>query len=83
MNRLFACLALAVLAAPAAACLNDIELPNHEREFRSQYNRSAPPPSAPATESADPGSFPLLFGGGTVLLIGAVGLTATGGRKRK
>jgi hypothetical protein len=82
MKRLLACLVLAVLAAPAAACLNDVELPSHEREFRSQYNLSTPPP-APALESTEPIGNPLLLGGGTVLLIGALGLAATSGRTRK
>jgi hypothetical protein len=33
----------AVAAGPAAACINDSELPGREREFRSQYGIDAPP----------------------------------------
>jgi hypothetical protein len=80
MRRLLACLTLIVLVSPAAACLNDAELPSHEREFRSQYKRQTPPPSPP---SSTPDNSSLLFGGGTLLLIGAVGLAGTGRRTRK
>ncbi len=81
MRRFLACFALIVLASPAVACLNDIELPSHEREFRSQYKRSTPP--APTAEPAYPSGSSLLFGGGTLLLIGAVGLAGTARRTRK
>jgi hypothetical protein len=82
MKRLLACLVLAALVGPAAACLNDRELPSHEREFRSQYNRQTPP-MPPSSGSTYPGGFPLLIGGGSVLLIGAFGLALTGPRARK
>jgi hypothetical protein len=78
MRRLLACLALAVLAGPAAACLNDNELPTHEREFRSHYRGPASPPST----DAEPSGRPLLFGAGGVLLIGAFALGSTGRRAR-
>jgi hypothetical protein len=82
MRRFLACLALIVLTSPAAACLNDAELPIHEREFRSQYNRQIPPP-APAAEPAYPDGSSLLLGGGSLLLIGAVGVAGLGARTRK
>ena len=73
MRRLIACLALALSAVPAAACINDSELKTHEREFRSQYGQPAPPPSAPT--SAEPvGSLPvgrIAAVAGLVLLAGA------------
>lgn len=31
-----------LLAGPAAACINDSELPRREREFRSQYQIDTP-----------------------------------------
>lgn len=38
MRRLFTSLAaVVVLCAPTVACINDSELPGHEREFRSSY----------------------------------------------
>jgi hypothetical protein len=82
MRRLLACLTLAALAAPAAACYNDVELPSHEREFRSQYKQPASAP-APAAAPSYPDGSPLLLGCGAVLLIGAVGVAGLGTRTRK
>jgi hypothetical protein len=82
MRRLLACLTLVLLASPAVACINDSELPSHEREFRSQYNRQTSPPAPSAAPSSPDGS-PWLLGGGTLLLIGAVGLAGTSRRARK
>jgi hypothetical protein len=46
MRRLFAAIAvLATASAPAVACINDSELPGHEREFRSSYQNGRPPAS--------------------------------------
>ncbi len=81
MRRFLACLALIVLASPAVACLNDVVLPSHEREFRSQYKRSTPP--TPAVEPGYPAGSSLLLGGGTLLLIGAVGVAGTNRQTRK
>jgi hypothetical protein len=51
MRRPLALLALVLagLAGPAAACINDDELPSHEREFRSQYSVLASLDSTPST----------------------------------
>lgn len=37
MRILLAAAVLAAVSAPAVACINDSELPGHEREFRSSY----------------------------------------------
>lgn len=80
MSRLLACLALAVVAGPAAACINDVELPAHEREFRSQYRGpDATPPASPPAPTGQP-STGLLVGTGAVLLAGAVALAFSGRR---
>jgi hypothetical protein len=72
MRLLLVLLAVAGLSGPATACINDIELPTHEREFRSQYNSysPAPPPSSPDT--SDRPSFNLLMGAGAGMLVGAM-----------
>ena len=80
MLRLLACLVLAWSACPAVACIWDVELPGHEREFRSQYRGQPTPP--PAVETPEAPSHPLLFGGGGILLIGAFGLVVVGRRAR-
>ena len=82
MTRLLACLALIGLAGPAAACLNDVELSSHEREFRSQYNGPGNPSPAPGPNSAGEPSTGLLIGGGAALLSVAIALTLTGTRSR-
>ena len=77
------CLALIGFANPAAACINDVELPSHEREFRSQY---LGPASLASTLPSDPNGSPnsgLLLGVGAALLSGAFVMTLTGGRARK
>jgi len=71
MRRIFAVLALAAFAAPAAACINDSALPKYETEFRSQYRSTTPP--APASSSSDH-QF-LMYGAGSALLIGATVMT--------
>ena len=82
MSRLLACLVLAVSAFPAAACLNDVELPAHEREFRSHYRGPAAAPVSPSTDP-DPHGHRLLLGAGAGLLVGATGLALAGNRRRK
>ncbi len=80
MSRFVAGLALAVSAAPAAACINDVELPNHEREFRSQYRGPAVPPTvSPAEPTNRPGNG-LLIGTGVVLLTAATAFALAGRR---
>lgn len=49
MRRLVTSLAaVAALTGPAVACINDSELPGHEREFRSSYQNDRPPSSSSA-----------------------------------
>jgi hypothetical protein len=49
MRRLLsAAVAVALGSAPAVACINDSELPGHEREFRSSYQNGRSPPSPSA-----------------------------------
>jgi len=83
MRRLLACFTLAAFASPVVACINDVELPNHEREFRSQYREEANVPSPPPPVESSPGpSNQALIGGGAVLLLGAVALALTAGRAK-
>jgi hypothetical protein len=71
MSRLLATIAcLLAFCGAASACLNDSELPGHEREFRSSYKRETPP--EPPKESQQYPSTPLvLYGTGGLLLAGA------------
>jgi hypothetical protein len=80
MTRLLACgFALAMLAGQASACLNDKELPSHEREFRSNYNRKLTP--TPATPPP-PSDYSPIFGGGVAMLVVSAGLVAIRGRSK-
>jgi hypothetical protein len=72
VRRLITLAALVAVAAPAVACINDSELPGHEREFRSSYQQSDYRPPAPPTESKQPY---VLGGAGLVLAALGVGLT--------
>jgi hypothetical protein len=78
MARFIVCVAALALARPATACLNDNELPAHEREFRSEYVRGF---IAPAATPRAP-SFWLPAGIGTALLIGACAFAARAGRAK-
>jgi hypothetical protein len=85
MSRFVACLVLAVAAGPVAACINDAELPNSEREFRSQYRDPAATPKPSPTASPEPAGQPsvrLLVGGGAVLAAAALALTLTSRRAK-
>ena len=79
MSRLFACLVLVGLASPAMACINDNELPTHEREFRSQYGELV---SRPHSSSPRPLRHELVLGAGSGLLAGAFVLALVGRRAR-
>jgi hypothetical protein len=73
---LLLCLVLAAFGGRATACINDRELPTHEREFRSQYGGLA---GLPAKDEPDhhfrvPNN--LLMGWGAALLVGAFALAA-------
>ena len=83
MGRLLVCLSLVALTGPAAACINDIELPAHEREFRSQYRGPASLASDPPSDRSGSPSNGQLIGIGVALLSGAVVVTLTGRRARK
>jgi len=64
-----------VFVGTAWSCLNDQELPQREREFRSDYQvaESKPEvPDTPAVRRIDEGR--LIAAGGVVLLFGSVGL---------
>ena len=80
MTRLFLYgFALATLASPASACLNDQELPKHEREFRSNYNgHPIPPPVVPPP----PSDYLPIFQGGVALLVGSAGLILFKGQSK-
>ena len=81
MLRLLACLAVACCVGPASACINEVELPGHEREFRSQYRRQAAPallrPRRPSRQA-----IACCSGAASVLLLGAFGLVVVGRRAR-
>lgn len=66
-------LALAGAAGRSDACLNDVELEGHEREFRSQYSQLAKAPEVPRERRLFDRE-DLLLGGGAALLMGAFGL---------
>jgi hypothetical protein len=82
MKRLLVCLFVAACPASAFACINDNELPSHEREFRSQYRDSLVEYGRPPARSDGSRVFWLMTGGGVVLLAGGVGAALVGGRAR-
>ena len=67
MRRLLSAVALALFASPAVACINDSELPGHEREFRSSYQQTDYRPPEPPSYAQT-----YLLGGAGVLL-GVIG----------
>jgi hypothetical protein len=71
--RTFLSLALAAaLCSPAFACLNDTELMNHDREFKSQYRESQyQPPQPQDATSTKPY---VLVSAGAVMALAGVGL---------
>jgi len=83
MNRVLAFAILVGLATPAAACINDGELPSHEREFRSNYGEPTPPKPTTVPNLAGITSHPMLLGAGAALLTGAFVVTMNGKRARK
>lgn len=73
MSRLaVSVLALAVFAGPATACINDSELPTHEREFRSRYLAPATPPLPATSPNSDGRQWALAGVGGTLLVVAGV-----------
>lgn len=67
MRRLLLALAAAFVGAvPASACIWDSELPGHEREFRSSYEKTAPTAEPDSVRQA----LPWAIGGvGAALLV--------------
>jgi hypothetical protein len=65
MRSLLTVAAILALATPVLACINDTELINHEREFRSQYQESQYEPPQPEAVSSNR---PYLLGGAGVLM---------------
>lgn len=53
MSRFAALLVALLLAGNSFACINDRELPNHEREFRSQYQEVEYQPPVEPEQVAD------------------------------
>ncbi len=72
-------------ASTALACLNDSELPNHEREFRSQYldhnlMTSRSPRGLDSGRGYHDGQGQVMSAAGIAMLAGAIGLTLVGRR---
>ena len=74
-------LGFVLIAGPASGCINDVELPTHEREFRSQYTRTGPTRSTPAA-TPYPARHWLLIGSGSTLLACGLAVALLGGRAR-
>ena len=72
---------LAAIASTAVACINDEELPSHEREFRSSY-AAAGSPSPPSAGFDGPLGQRMLINAGVVLLSGGVAVAFFRGRAR-
>lgn len=66
--------AIISMSSSAGACLNDSELPDHEREFRSQYLDSQLMTSLENPHQRNDGTL-LFSAAGGVLLAGAIGMT--------
>jgi hypothetical protein len=77
---------LAVTAAPARACINDREVEQHEREFKSDYMKQPGSPGSTTEEAPPPSDGNWLIGAsglGVGLLAGALvlGVTRPSGRR--
>jgi len=69
-------IASVMLSGTAQACINDREVGNAEREFKSNYNYKPGPSSSPSPDASEPAATGrlMVYGGvsmGTLLLIGA------------
>jgi hypothetical protein len=75
---------LALLTGSASACINDREVQNAEREFKSNYLETAPSPVSPGESAPADSSSTLAVAAGTILLAGAItlGITRSDHRKR-
>ena len=70
------------ICGSAGACMNDRELPQHEREFRSQYGEMLAEAPALLKPWDYSGSQAAMVGSGLFFLAGAVGLAVQQGRSR-
>jgi hypothetical protein len=65
MRHFLSLAAVLALSGPALACINDTELINHEREFRSQYRESQYQPPEPEQTASNR---PYVVGGAGLLM---------------
>lgn len=77
---LLACFSLTALAGTVSACVNYVELPQYEREFRSQYQTPAAPSPSPAPQASARTTG--LFIGGGVMLTAALAMAVVGTKAR-
>lgn len=66
---------LVLIPTDVGACINDVELPQHEREFRSHYESSRMTSSDPGGSSSREWSLWALKAGGITMLAVAFGVT--------
>ena len=86
ISRILLCAAILLLMAGSArACINDREVGNAEREFKSSYMGGTPTGEAVPDESSPSGdtTVPIaVLGTGSVLLLGAMVISLKGPRAR-
>ncbi len=73
MRTLLAVILAVGFVSTASACINDRELPSHEREFRSQYQEEEFVPTASFEESTPTSSFVLGGLGATGVILAVAG----------
>lgn len=75
-------LSILVAGVPqSSACINDSELPQQEREFRSDYLDTRLTSTEPQSALPDERQSTLLTWGGGLMLLAAYGLTYSGWRR--
>lgn len=77
-SLLLALFCLALVVAPASACINDREVIQAEKEFKSRYIEQTPQPEY-QPEPGTPSNLLVFGGAGSVMLLGAlaIGLVRT------